>query len=659
MRRGTLCILLLCVGALGAAGCGGGSHIGVAITTAPTSLAVGATGNVAATVSHDPTNSGVRWTCAPATSCGLLALNFNPAATASGATSVFTAPPAIPPGGQVTITAISVANPNVSATQNITITATSVASNNFVFYASGEENNADALSFYSVAGVVAISTDGNNTILGGEQDYNDGVAITSPQPSGDFITGGSLTISPNGQAILTLVTNNPSVGVSGTETFALAYTNASHALITQFDGSATSSGSFDLQSSTTAPSSSTFSFVASGVDSSGVPVADGGVFVLDASSNLTGAVDVNDGGTVTLNTAIPAGAASLGVSDSLGRGAVTGSTGIASAINFYVVGPEVLRIINVDTTDAAVGSAYGQGTATGNFTNASIGTSVFTVGGGPSLYSAVGEFTTDAGGAALRPDSARVHSNGTTVITNNFIGIGDENESVLNQNAPVLAATIDGTYAIAGNGYGSLSFTDGLGSISALGVYIVDPTLNILDPNNTTNTAGEGGALIAEMDANLVGTGALIPQTDTLLGRFTGAFAFGAQGYTNTDGVGNDEFDFVGEGAIASGAFTGTGVLSDPFGALTGTAVESSNATFHATFVENNPGRSGATLAVAASNNPPDFGTVDLTVILYQANAGQAFWVEMDNGMEFGGSVQSNTLPVTGLKMAQQKSQKR
>jgi|SRR5580704_2188035 hypothetical protein len=655
MRRGTLCILLLTVCALGLTDCGGGSHIGLTITTAPTSLAVGASGNVAATVTHDPSNSGVRWTCTPVTACGAVTVNFDPASTASGATSVFTAPPAIPPGGQVTIIATSVANPLMTATANVTITSSNVASNNFVFFATGEENNADSQVFYSIAGVVAISTDGNNTILGGEQDYNDGLAFTSPQPAGDFITGGSLTVAPNGQAILTLVTNNPNLGVSGTETFALAYSSASHALITQFDGSATSSGSFDFQSSTSAPVSSSFSFVASGVDSSGLPIVDGGVFALDASSNLTGTVDVNDGGTVTLNTAIPAGAASLGVTDSLGRGAISGSTGIATAINYYVVGPEVLRIINVDTTDTAVGSAYGQGSTTGSFDNASIGASVFSVDGGPSLYSGVGQFTTDAG-AALRSNSEGTHSNGTTVITNNFTGVGDENESVLNGNAPAVNETIDGTYTIAGNGYGSLSFTDGLGSISAFGVYMVDPTLNILDPNNATDA--NGGALIAEMDANLVGAGALIPQTDPALDHFRGLFALGAQGYTNTDGVGNDEFDFVAEGGISSGALTATGVLSDPFAALTGTAVESPNATFNAAFVERRAGRSTASLTIGANNTPPDFGTVVLTVTLYQANAGQAFWVEVDNGMEFGGSIQSSTLPVPDLRKTQQKSQK-
>src|SRR6202021_679449 len=128
--------------------CGEGETYDVSISTVSTKLDVGASGNVAPTVSHDPTGSGVRWTCVPVTACGALTVNFDPDSTPSGSTSVFTAPPAIPAGGQITIMATSVANPNVTASATIAITASSVASNNFVFYATGEENNADSEVFY-------------------------------------------------------------------------------------------------------------------------------------------------------------------------------------------------------------------------------------------------------------------------------------------------------------------------------------------------------------------------------------------------------------------------------------------------------------------------------------------------------------------------------
>ena len=625
MNRRTLWMVLLSVFVLVIAGCGGSGHrhatITVTISSAPTTLAVGASGNVAATTND---TAGVTWSCTPAPACG--AFSFSPDATMSAATSAFTAPPAIPSGAQVTITATSATNTAVSAQANITITASTVATNNFVFYASGEENDANG-DLYSIAGVVAIASDGSGTVIGGEQDFNDGDINTSPQPSGDFITGGTLTIAANGQAILTLITNNPNLGVSGTETFALAFSNANHAVISQFDAGAASIGSFDLQSATAAPVSAAFSFVANGADSTGAPTAFGGVLAADASGNLTGTFDQNDAGVPTLATAVPAGAA-LGVTDSLGRGTVTGSITGNTTINYYVVGPEVLRIVEVDAASTAVGSVYGQG-ATPNFSAASIGTSVFSVGSSLSLYAAAGRFTTD--GAST------------------FAGVGDENESVLNANVPVLAGAFNGTYTMASDGYGALLFTNDLGSISDLGVYAVDSTLNILDPNRPLDS-GNGGALIAEMDS-LVGTGALVPQIDINLGSVSSAVTFGGQGDTATN---SDEFDFVGEGNMAAGVLAGTGALSDPFGALTTTLVDSPNGVFDATFTDDGTsvGRSTATLAVTSSAVPVDFVSPSLLVTAYQANNGQLFWVEVDDLSFFGGSIQTNTFAVAAVRKA-------
>jgi hypothetical protein len=580
---------------------------------------VGGTVNVVANVAHDHSNAGVTWACQPSVACGQF--SFAPDATTTGQTTVFTAPPAIPVGATVTITATSVANTARSANFPLTITASSTLTSNFVFYASGEEASGD---IYSVAGVVAISTDGNNTIIGGEQDYNDGDVTTSPQPSGDFISGGSLAFADDGSgAILTLITNNPNVGAAGTETFALSYANPNHALIVQFDGSATSFGSFDLQTSAATPVSASFSFTDTGADSSFLAVADGGVFTLDSSSDITGFFDSNDAGAVVLDTAIPSGV-SAGPTDSLGRGNVIGGLAGAVSINYYVVGLEVLRTVNVDTTDTAVGSAYGQG-ATPAFSPASIGPAdVFNVGSSLGFYAVAGQLTTD----------------GTANVTG---GTGDENESVLNGNPVVLGATpLTGTYALAADGYGSITFTStNLNSVAAFGVYAVDPTLNILDPNNPLPPGEGGGALIAEMDS-LVGIGALIPQTDAALGDVSSFATIGAQGDTNTS---SDEFDFVGEGPFGGGVLNdATGSLSDPFGALTGTVGEF-NATFNGTFTDDGTGvgRSTATLAVSATDGT-DFSTVNLAVTAYEANAGQLFWIETDDTSFFNGSIQANTI---------------
>ncbi len=527
MNRRTLWIALLSVCALAVAGCGGGGHLAVTISTAPTTLAAGTSSNVVATVTHDPKAGGVTWSCTPSDACG----SFNPTTTPSGTASVYTAPPAAPSGGSVTILATSVTNTARSASATVMITG--VATANFVFYASGEDE-ADG-SGYSIAGVVTIAQDGSGDVVGGEQDYNDAPAgNTSPQPAGDTITGGSLVMAADGSgnAILTLTTSNTSLPNAGTEVFALAFANANHASIVEFDQTATSLGSLDLQTSTAMPLSSSFSFVALGVNSDFDPSALGGVFAIDGSGVLTGTVDRNDfDAGVMLGIAIPANT-QLGPTDSFGRGTLTGSLdGSGAVVNYYIVGPEVVRLIDVDTTDSAVGSAYGQGSAATTFSSASIGQSVFQIGNSYDFYGAIGQFTTSAEVGAAKPKSnAPIREQATTCTGTStclFTGVGDLND--LGDAFQLLAAPINGTYMIAANGYGSLNF-DSFDTVATLGVYAVDPTLNILDPNNTSDTADSGGALIAEMDTNLIGIGSIVPQTDVTVASFTGNYAFGAQG---------------------------------------------------------------------------------------------------------------------------------
>src|SRR5208337_4407953 len=93
-----------------------------------------------------------------------------------------------------------------------------VTSNNYTFYLSGVAGVSGPGStyyFYDLAGSVAIAADG--TIVGGEQDFNQVNGYKSPQPSGDKITGGTLTVSATtGQGTLTLITNNTNLGVYGT-----------------------------------------------------------------------------------------------------------------------------------------------------------------------------------------------------------------------------------------------------------------------------------------------------------------------------------------------------------------------------------------------------------------------------------------------------------
>ena len=164
MKRATLFAVLVALCSIVNSACSSSSSkLGVTITGAPTSAVVGSQVNVTAVVTHDHAMTGVEWTCTPTPACG--EGSFDPLTSLSGEAAVFTAPPAIPAGGQVTITATSVTDPSVSANATITITNAAVATSNFTFYAAGEESSQIP---YSIAGVVSIATDGSGTFIDGE-----------------------------------------------------------------------------------------------------------------------------------------------------------------------------------------------------------------------------------------------------------------------------------------------------------------------------------------------------------------------------------------------------------------------------------------------------------------------------------------------------------
>jgi uncharacterized repeat protein (TIGR01451 family) len=88
----------------------------------PASIVASGAVNLSANVANDGTNAGVDWTvtCGSA-NCG----SFSPVHTASGTTTVYTAPSSVPTGNTVTIKAASTANPGQSAQATITIAASS------------------------------------------------------------------------------------------------------------------------------------------------------------------------------------------------------------------------------------------------------------------------------------------------------------------------------------------------------------------------------------------------------------------------------------------------------------------------------------------------------------------------------------------------------
>jgi hypothetical protein len=646
-----LCTCLLALSFL--AGCGGSSsHTTttpptVAITATsgtPQSAAVGAAfaAPLVATVTSGGTPaSGVSVTfTAPSTGASGTFATTTPGATDTETTNssgvatsqVFTANST---AGAYSVTA-SATGVTTPASFSLTNTAVVVTNQTYVYYASGQE--ADG-SYYAVAGAVTLDAAGD--IIAGEQDYNDGVGTTSTgEPTTpDTITPatGALVVDPTtGLGTLTMTSSNTSVGVSGVETFAVQFVNANHALIMQFDGSATSSGSLDLQTATS--TTGNFAFAVSGVNPITDSVDYGGVFTA-SSTGLTGTIDINDedgGAPSTLNPFT----ATATTPDAFGRSVVTGITDVpytgSPAITFvtYAVGPEAMRIIDVDTTDTALGSAFGQGSAT--FTETSLANGVFTLlGQWTEPYATLGQFTTDTNGDGF-------FATGTADDNELFNGIQVENTSLGDGSSYDLTSS-------GINGYGSMSlnFETANVTVSSIGLYMTDPALNLNDPNNTTTDLG--GALLADMDGGLPGgIGVITPQTDTTATDFNGSYAAGFQDFNSLTACAGCEFDMVGPFTVTAGVLsTATSATvsgadtSDPLDTLTG--AESTGDIYTSTPTAVSPG-----YFTMASPTNPLVGTLNaaattqnFNVDIYQASATTLYWIDWDTDSVFLGPIEA------------------
>jgi hypothetical protein len=538
------------------------------------------------------------------------------------------------------------ANSTIGAPYNVTATVGTVTPANFAlmntvsgvtaytFYLSGQEllNDINGINFYSIAGTVLVDPTGK--VVGGEEDYNDAAGFTFTNIG---ITGGTLSfngVDPNGQGTLVLTTTNTQIGSNGTETFKVQFVNNNHALIVQFDGiNGTSSGSLDTQ--ILAAPSGGYAFALSGVDPDYAPAGFAGVFVSGGGNLLNqqwpGTLDVSDGSTaIGVQTGISFNA-SLSSMDAYGRGVMTGLsipvTGLSPLnlnIAYYIVGTKAMRFIDIDSTVAAAGSAFSQGTNATGASNAGLGQSVLSIAGNmnpknTTYFAALGQFTTS----------------NTSLPTSDFAGIIDEDE--LAQQF-VQDAAITGTYQVQSNGYGSLTIAGSVGSIKDLGMYFTDPTLNLNDPNNNSN--GFGGALLLDLDATLTGgIGLITPQTDTSPSSFSGNYAVGWQDINQLDGIlyAPREFDMLAQGPmVANGALNLTGVISDPFETLTNQGTLSTGDTCQSKPKADNNGTGRYSMLEANLPQNPlncilNFNTLvypNFEVIMYQASGTQLFWYQ-------------------------------
>jgi hypothetical protein len=176
---------------------------------------------------------------------------------------------------------------------------------------------------------------------------------------------------------------------------------------------------------------------------------------------------------------------------------------------------------------------YGQGAAgaSASFSNASLSGNYVLSEAGASVSGSLalaGQFSADGAG-------------------NLTAGVADTNDAGVATFGPIAGQAV---YSIAGTGTGTLALpgtSNTTQDVSSLLVFVIDPTLNLLDPNSTS---GGGGALVMDYDSSAVGSGFILPRSS---GAFQGNYAVNLS-FVDTTG----ETDWVGQSVVTGGGLTGT-----------------------------------------------------------------------------------------------------
>jgi hypothetical protein len=557
----------------------------------PASLQVNATVPLSAQITNDVSaNPQVKWTVACASApCG----SFNPTTTNNEAATNYTAPSAVPPGNNVTVTATSATDPTRSASATITITqaAATLASGTYVFQLSGPVG--PAANF--VSGVIIAQ---NGQITGGEQDFIDYAVNLNAQaylPRFDQIMGGAYATTPDGNLQITLNTNDSIIGVAGVETINGVIVSGSRVLLTQMNGSV-GSGTLDLQTSTVAPSGG-YAFTTFGVDANGQPAGIGGVLDVNAGGieAANSVLDINDD--FVFSPAQTLAATVVSGPDTLGRVEFQLAPATAKAfqsINLagYIVDTAHIRLIETanDAFQGVMGgTALGQGSNTGTFTSSSIAGSSYVFGtageemNGGSLQVA-GVFTANSGGSL----------NGT-LNWNNLTGTTTQ--------SPIAFA---GSYAVDPSGTGRVTLsnlTDGSTFTYQLELYL---------------TGSGQGLLLSSSTAEMIAGRAFEQSTATP--SFTGTYGLNSTEIASSLGpLGANTSIGPITAVTGSGTDTLTGFVDFGSGAtdfpVTGNVTASSTGIFTGTLAGLNP----------AAHTTPDSFT------FYLVDSAQALMIETDN----------------------------
>jgi hypothetical protein len=440
----------------------------------------------------------------------------------------------------------------------------------YVFAISGTNG-----SFFSIAGT--LQANGNGTITAGVTDINSPAISTTPLLNVSFT--GNYAVRSDGRTIANLTTTGLSTNLSFTINFVLL--NSTTGLAILFDGSATGSGSIDMQTSQTLASlAGTMAFNVSGVDGAGNPEATAGAVTFDSSGNISGGLlDDNDSGTVN-SVSISAASAAL-TSPVNGRGTVaittSGTLSVTRNFVYYVVDANHLKLIEADALPILAGDAFRQSTA------AISGSFAFTMSGasanGHGAFASGGIMNTDGAGNIVNTSVVDVDDGGAVT-------------------SPA-GATLTGTYAVSG-GRGTMTMNTPVETLTVV-FYPSTAGLLMLDINNT-----------------LVASGTAIPQSGGPFSNasFSNGFGLNLSGVTNLNtNVSASEIDAIAQFTANNGSINGAMDFNNSGQLLT-------SLTLTGNYSMSANGRAAGTLS------PSSLGTFN--IIFYAASGTRVLFIETD-----------------------------
>ena len=292
--------------------------------------------------------------------------------------------------------------------------------------------------------------------------------------------------------------------------------------------------------------------------------------------------------------------------------------GITRSFTFYMISSKVLRLFEDDNVDLTGGSAYAQGAAAATLS----GKFVFEHSGWSSTGRAVaaGQLTADGVGSISG-------------------GVSDANVGGAAPTTPSVAQAVNGTFAFNKSLEGTLNLTDAAGN-STFNVYMVDPSLNVLDPSSSNSG---GGALLLQTDANIIGTGRFIPQISS-----TPAAIAGNQGLNLENSIAAstpNELDLV--GVVTS---DGSGNLINGVADFDQSTSANTVGPFTGTFAADaaHPGRFTGSFNIPTPTGgypfiPPSVTTFNIS--FYQVSGTQILLIQTDNTANVSGYLLQQRLP--------------